>query len=324
MRAPDRIAVAGVALLAAAVGVLTGRVIGAETTDVAGLPVVLTQRGTTMDAADPADPGQARWVATDEVLASVVPVVVTGQLADRDVNVVALTAAALPEAARVATDLRGAGADVAQLTMEADWVDPDQAALRTGLTRQLRDSAATGPAATGPAATGPAATDPSGIDELTRLLARAVSGTSDSDDGAVLAALAGAGLLTNVSEEAREPRDPTTVSVLVAPPNRVGRTTPAVAEIEGWVQVVAAWEEVAPAGVLLAEDNEVGGQSELLGAVRRGAVVAGTESPGVATVDHAATGVGRIAIVRVVARLPDGQSGHYGFLTGTTAGAPVP
>jgi len=313
--AAARIAALGLSLAAAAAGVIAG----AALTTATSVPA----DAATMESS--VEPGGAdavagrRLAAADAVIADAVPLLVGDSLSAR-VSVVGLGPAAGPASDLVAADLRTAGATVTSVVVLDDgWIDPALATLRSGLAGQL--------------------TGGRGDDSLNTALALAIGGgDADGSSGGsstVLAALQGAGILTVV--EAPGPAvltpAPTPVLTPVLTPAPTPAPTPSLVvtvfvtsgpvsgdAAAGWSELLSIWRSTVPATAAIAAEygsEARAGNSSLVVGIRQGPLASA-----VATVDHAGTGLGRVAVIRAAYRLPQQPVGHYGFLSG--AGAELP
>jgi hypothetical protein len=191
---------------------------------------------------------------------------------------------------------------VTHATLGEDWVDPESVELRAGLARQLAGAGAD-------------------ADALVGLLGAALRGTPEqpapgSTRSTVWGVLTGAGLVAGALDPG-------------ARPTAVVLTAPAAVEVDalgGWTSLVVGLAATTP--VVLAQpgaaDPDAAGEApgaSLVVAVRD---VVDEDLPAAAlsTVDHAGTGLGRVALVRAAAGLPDGEYGHYGSQRGAGSGAP--
>lgn len=263
-------------------------------------------------------PGATVRVSADDVLAQTLPAVVAGSLDGTPIAVMALGDDAVPSADIAAADIEAAGGRVVvRATLGDSWADTGATTLRAGLSRQLRGTDGT----RGDGAQADA-------EALVAMLAAAVTGTPEepapgTTRSTVWGVLTGAGLVSGPLDPAALP----TVLVLVAP-----ASVPSDA-VTGWTSLVAGLAAAQPA-LLAAPPQDVGDTSDgadstdgaddstggdsLVLAVRGSAA-----GPTVSTVDHAGTGLGRVAVIRAAAGLPDGGRGHYGSLQGAVAGAPA-
>jgi hypothetical protein len=283
----------GAVLLALAVGLVAGAASGAGAPGAGGAGVA-GERATPVPAASAAAPPSG--ADADRLLAESVPVIVAGSMGGRTVAVLALGEDAVAAADTAAADLAAAGATApVRATVDASWADPAGAALRDGLARQLGAEPA------------------EGVDPLAVLLAAAITGDggpAEASPATVWGVLTGAGLLSGVPDSGSAPE----ALVVVAPAEAA---PPAVA---GWAGLVQSLAASAP--VVLAAPSPTG---EAAGRPEGSVVVTVRDSPArdlLSTVDHADTGVGRLAVVRTTAALPAGPRGHYGSLRGAASGAP--
>lgn len=286
----------GAVLLALAAGIVAGLAAGPG----AGDPTtpVATPTATTAATADAGEPGEA-----ERVLAESVPAVVAGSLGDVDVTLLVLTDEAAEAAAVLEGDLDAAGATTTgSVVLTEAFVDPAEESLRTGLSGQLGTD-------------GDPATPGSARDDLADILGRALLASEATGGTAreraatattVLGVLSGAGLARGTVE------GPADALLVVAPAGFPE------ADLAAWGSAVAGISEVGD--VVLAAPSRAAAEQDpsLVEAVRTSP--AGT---GLSTVDHADTGLGRVAAVRALAALPSGARGHYGSLRGADSGAPA-
>lgn len=282
----------GAVLLALAVGLVAGAAAGGPSSGASSGAGGGEPGGRAAAPAPDGTGGEA-----DRLLAESLATIAAGSLAGRQVAVLALGPQAEPVADTVAADLAAAGAAVpVRATVDPSWTDPAGAALRDGLTRQLGAE---------PVRAG---------DPLAVLLADAVTGdgAAGASTATVWGVLTGAGLLAGAP-----PGDAAPEVLVVAAPAAVAPATAA-----GWTALVAGFAATAP--VLLAAPSPQDGAAGA-GSGGHSLVVDVRESPAgglLSTVDHADSGVGRLAVLRAAADLPGGDRGHYGSLRGSTSGAP--
>jgi hypothetical protein len=284
-------------MLALGVGILTG--IGSSS-------------GPGTDDGRGVGPGDARLSrlasGADDVVAEGFGALVSGTLDGRAVTVVSLGPAAAPVARSVVSDLGTAGAEVGgPVLLDEAWVDPGAADLRDGLAAQSATGESPDRSTASLGGDGPAG-------ELAGELAAVLTGSGGDEAGSsVRGLLTGAGLVSGPLPV------PAPVLVLVAP------VTAPTGEATAWAGFAADMDAVAPPGggaVVVAAGSLDDPQST----TERSVVVALRDSAAVTTVptvDHIATGLGRVAMVRVVAAVPLGDVGHYGWLRGAESGTPA-
>lgn len=323
MSTRHHVASLGAVMLALAVGIVAG-VAGS---DVPGGDSIDGARATTPGTGTlPSDPptgppsdgmpAATVPVSADDVLAGSLPAVVAGTLDGTAIAVMALGDAAVPSADLAAADIEAAGGQVVvRATLDDSWADAGATSLRAGLSRQLGGTEGGG--------------DSAGADTaaLVTLLAAAVAGAPEEPApgitrSTVWGVLTGAGLVAGPLDATALP----TALVLVAPTTVPEDTVP------GWTSLVAGLAAATPA--LVTAPAQEGGDTSIAAADATGAdespdggslvlaVRGSTAGATVSTVDHASTGLGRVAVIRAAAGLPDGDHGHYGSLQGAVAGAP--
>ena len=247
----------------------------------------------------------------DAFIAAVGGEVVTDQLRDRSVVVVALPSAGREAVDALTAQVEAAGATVTgTVTLSRTWTDPDEAAFRRSLAGQLVPYLEEPP----PAAAGAAG-------ELGAVLAWAVSSRdadvaeeTGADAATVLEGLRGGGLLAvdgDLEERA-------TLVLLAA-----GAPEPAdhqdAAQDDGAVQWLPVVEALgtSSSGTVVAGPLVAGDAGDVLSAVR-----ASDLADSVSTVDGADTPMGRITAALALREQLTGGVGHYGFGEGATAVLP--